>query len=95
MPRRGVRDPASKERIVETARRCIDAGAQFGLSPSLNKTICEEAKQLNFSFIPGVMTPSEIEFAHQLAHSLPVRCFALHSQLPASPTFHVVAAQLH
>lgn len=50
--------------------KAIDAGAQFGLSPSLNKNICAEAKQQNFPFIPGVMTPSEIELAHSLGCSI-------------------------
>jgi 2-dehydro-3-deoxyphosphogluconate aldolase/(4S)-4-hydroxy-2-oxoglutarate aldolase len=55
---------------VEQLNTAIDAGAQFGLSPSLNKTICNKAKQLEFSFIPGVMTPSEIEFAHELGYTV-------------------------
>lgn len=53
---------------IEQLRDAINAGAQFGLSPSLNKTICNEAKQLAFSFIPGVITPGEIEFAHELGY---------------------------
>ena len=51
---------------IEQLHNAINAGAKFGLSPSLNKTICNEAKQLSFPFIPGVMTPSEIELAHEL-----------------------------
>jgi 2-dehydro-3-deoxyphosphogluconate aldolase/(4S)-4-hydroxy-2-oxoglutarate aldolase len=51
---------------IKQLHHAINAGAQFGLSPSLNKTICNEAKQLSFPFIPGVMTPSEIELAHEL-----------------------------
>ena len=47
----------------ELMQQAIDAGAQFGLSAGLNLSICEEAKQLNFPFIPGVMTPSEIDLA--------------------------------
>lgn len=54
---------------TEQLHNAINAGAQFGLSPSLNKTICNEAKQLAFPFIPGVMTPSEIEFAHELGYT--------------------------
>lgn len=42
----------------------IDSGAQFGLSPGYHPDICREAKRLGFPFIPGVMTPSEIESAH-------------------------------
>ncbi len=45
----------------EQARMCIDAGVGFGLAPGLNpETVCffQENDTL---FIPGVMTPSEIE----------------------------------
>jgi 2-dehydro-3-deoxyphosphogluconate aldolase/(4S)-4-hydroxy-2-oxoglutarate aldolase len=55
---------------IDQLNKAMDAGAEFGLSPSLNKTICEEAKRLGFPFIPGVMTPSEIEFAHELGHTV-------------------------
>jgi Entner-Doudoroff aldolase len=55
---------------TEQLHNAINAGAQFGLSPSLNKTICNEAKQLAFPFIPGVMTPGEIEFAHELGYTI-------------------------
>ena len=44
-------------------RAAIDAGAMFGLSPSLNINVVKEAVRHGFSFIPGVMTPSEIESA--------------------------------
>ena len=43
----------------------VDAGAQFCLSPGFNPFICKEAKAMNMPFIPGVMTPSEIELAVQ------------------------------
>ncbi|MEP7257695.1 MAG: bifunctional 4-hydroxy-2-oxoglutarate aldolase/2-dehydro-3-deoxy-phosphogluconate aldolase [Flavitalea sp.] len=44
-------------------RQAIDAGAVFGLSPGFNPAIADEAVKLDFPFIPGVMTPSEIEIA--------------------------------
>lgn len=40
-----------------------DAGAQFGLSPGFRDEVIGEADKQNFPFIPGVMTPSEIEKA--------------------------------
>lgn len=40
-----------------------DAGAQFGLAPGCHKNVVEAATKHNFPFIPGVMTPSEIEQA--------------------------------
>jgi 2-dehydro-3-deoxyphosphogluconate aldolase / (4S)-4-hydroxy-2-oxoglutarate aldolase len=45
-------------------QQAINAGAQFGLSPGFNPTITSAAKSLSFPFIPGVMTPSEIEMAY-------------------------------
>ena len=48
----------------------INAGAQFGLSSSLNTKVCNEAKQKKFPFIPGVMTPSEIELAYELGYDI-------------------------
>ncbi len=48
----------------------INAGAQFGLSSSLNTKVCGEAKQKKFPFIPGVMTPSEIELAYELGYDI-------------------------
>lgn len=44
----------------------VEAGAQFGLSPGLNKGVVKAAQDLNFPFIPGVSTPSEIELALDL-----------------------------
>lgn len=40
-----------------------DAGAQFGLSPGFSKPVTKKAKELDFPFIPGVMTPTDIETA--------------------------------
>jgi 2-dehydro-3-deoxyphosphogluconate aldolase/(4S)-4-hydroxy-2-oxoglutarate aldolase len=38
-----------------------DAGAAFGVAPGLNRAIVEEAARMGFPFMPGVMTPSEVE----------------------------------
>lgn len=51
---------------IEQLHKAIDAGAQFGLSPGLNARIVKEARRLRFPFIPGVMTPSDIELAVEL-----------------------------
>jgi 2-dehydro-3-deoxyphosphogluconate aldolase/(4S)-4-hydroxy-2-oxoglutarate aldolase len=48
----------------------IEAGAQFGVSPGLNENIVRAARDKNFFFIPGIMTPSEIESALQLGCKL-------------------------
>ena len=44
----------------------INAGAMFGLAPGLNRNILIEAGKSGFLFIPGIMTPSEIETAWEL-----------------------------
>ena len=51
-------------------RQAVDAGAQFGLSPGFNPAITREAKRIGFPFIPGVMTPSEIELACEAGHNI-------------------------
>lgn len=43
-----------------------DSGAQFGLAPGFNPKVVKEAFKLDFPFIPGVMTPTEIELALEL-----------------------------
>src|SRR5262245_17534761 len=50
--------------------KAIQAGAQFGLSPGFNPTIYKEAHQAGFPFIPGVMTPSEIECAAEMGYTV-------------------------
>jgi 2-dehydro-3-deoxyphosphogluconate aldolase/(4S)-4-hydroxy-2-oxoglutarate aldolase len=44
----------------------LEAGAQFGVSPGLNEEVIAEAKRNQWVFIPGVMTPSEVEHALRL-----------------------------
>ena len=50
----------------ELAKKCIDAGVSFGLAPGLNPEIVKYFDSQNVLFIPGVMTPSEIEQALSL-----------------------------
>ena len=45
----------------EQAQRAIDVGVQFGLAPGLNPATIQFFQEQNTLFIPGVMTPSEIE----------------------------------
>ncbi|SHE47470.1 2-keto-3-deoxy-phosphogluconate aldolase [Fodinibius roseus] len=47
-----------------------EAGAQFGLSPGLNKQVVEKAQEHEFPFIPGVSTPSDIELALTYGHKM-------------------------
>ena len=48
---------------IETARRCLDAGAKFLTSPGLDIQVVEFAVKQNVVVFPGVLTPSEINTA--------------------------------
>ncbi|MGC1854407.1 MAG: bifunctional 4-hydroxy-2-oxoglutarate aldolase/2-dehydro-3-deoxy-phosphogluconate aldolase [Candidatus Aquirickettsiella sp.] len=54
--------------LVETSQfaRVKSAGAKFAVSPGLNKTLVLEAEKYNLPYLPGITTPSEALFAHQL-----------------------------
>jgi 2-dehydro-3-deoxyphosphogluconate aldolase / (4S)-4-hydroxy-2-oxoglutarate aldolase len=41
--------------------QAIDAGAQFGVAPGLNEVVVSRALALKLPFVPGVMTPSDVE----------------------------------
>jgi len=45
----------------DQARMCIDTGVNFGLAPGLNPDTVRFFQDNNTLFIPGIMTPSEIE----------------------------------
>ena len=47
----------------EQANEVIRAGAQFGVAPGFNPAICELFANEDLDFIPGVITPGEIESA--------------------------------
>jgi len=42
-------------------RRAVDAGARFGVAPGLNEAVVSKAIALKLPFVPGVMTPSDVE----------------------------------
>ena len=44
-------------------KQVSDAGAAFAVAPGFNPRVVAAAKEMGFSFAPGVMTPSEIEGA--------------------------------
>jgi 2-dehydro-3-deoxyphosphogluconate aldolase/(4S)-4-hydroxy-2-oxoglutarate aldolase len=48
---------------VDTARRCLDAGAQFLTSPDLYPEVVRFAVAQNVAVIPGALTPTEISKA--------------------------------
>ncbi|MBA2705242.1 MAG: bifunctional 4-hydroxy-2-oxoglutarate aldolase/2-dehydro-3-deoxy-phosphogluconate aldolase [Blastocatellia bacterium] len=49
----------------ETARRCIEVGAQFVVSPSLNFQTLDFCKQQGIAVFPGALTPTEVINAWQ------------------------------
>ncbi len=46
---------------IEQAKQAIGIGVSFGVAPGLNPVIIKYFQKNNVLFIPGVMTPSEIE----------------------------------
>lgn len=63
------------QKQVDQAR---EAGAAFGVAPGLNEAVLDHADAVGLPFVPGVMTPSEIERA--LARGLRILKF-----FPAEP----------
>ena len=55
---------------LETARRCLDAGAGFLTSPGLDVQIVEFAVKENILVIAGAMTPTEVITAWQAGSEL-------------------------
>ena len=51
--------------ILEEAQipRVVAAGAKFGVAPGLNETVVRKEQACGLPFVPGVMTPSEVERA--------------------------------
>jgi len=54
----------------DQAKMCIDTGVSFGLAPGLNPDTVKFFQKNDTLFIPGVMTPSEIEQGLSLGLSL-------------------------
>lgn len=48
---------------TDQVRQARDAGAQFGVAPGLNDTVVAAARAVGLPFVPGVMTPSDVERA--------------------------------
>lgn len=51
---------------AETARRSVDAGARFVVSPCLVPEVVVAAQRANVAVLPGALTPTEIFHAHTL-----------------------------
>lgn len=50
---------------TEQARRAVDAGASFLVSPICDPTVIEEAGKLGVAMMPGTHTPTEMVQAHR------------------------------
>ena len=46
---------------LEDLKAAIDAGAAFAVAPGFNPKITEAALRYSFPFMPGIMTPTDIE----------------------------------
>ncbi len=50
----------------EQVQRAMDVGAQFGVSPGLNESVLQTARELRLPFFPGILTPTEVDRALNL-----------------------------
>jgi 2-dehydro-3-deoxyphosphogluconate aldolase/(4S)-4-hydroxy-2-oxoglutarate aldolase len=55
---------------AENLGRACDAGAKFGVAPGLNQDVVAEAAHRGLPFMPGVITPTEVEQALALGLKL-------------------------
>jgi 2-dehydro-3-deoxyphosphogluconate aldolase/(4S)-4-hydroxy-2-oxoglutarate aldolase len=51
---------------LDELKMAIDIGAAFGVAPGFNPKIVQESLKNNFPFMPGVMTPTDLEGALSL-----------------------------
>jgi 2-dehydro-3-deoxyphosphogluconate aldolase / (4S)-4-hydroxy-2-oxoglutarate aldolase len=63
---------------AETARRAVDAGAQFIVTPCLVPEVIEEARLADVAVLPGAMTPTEVFRAYDLGGDM-VKVFPANS----------------
>jgi len=47
----------------QNLQSAMDCGAAFGVSPGFSPSIFAQATKRNFPFVPGIMTPSDVENA--------------------------------
>lgn len=69
---------------VTTKERCLaarEAGAQFFLTPSVNKSTLKFCRENDILLLPGVMTPSDVavclEYGYQVLKMFPAGAFPL------------------
>jgi len=51
---------------AEQLQRAMDSGARFAVAPGCNPAVVRAAVEADFSFAPGVCTPSDVELALSL-----------------------------
>ena len=63
---------------AETARRAVDAGAQFIVTPCLVAAVIDAARRAEVAVLPGALTPTEVFEAHRLGGDM-VKVFPVQS----------------
>ena len=63
---------------AETARRAVDAGAEFIVTPCLVPEVIEAAHRAEVAVLPGALTPTEVFEAHRLGGDM-VKIFPVQS----------------
>lgn len=63
---------------ADTARRAVDAGAEFIVTPCLVPAVIDAAQRANVAVLPGALTPSEIFEAFRLGGDM-VKVFPVQS----------------
>ena len=62
-PPNGLLVGAGTVRDVGAAKRAIEAGARYLISPGLVDDVAQEARAAGIPYVPGVFTPTEVEAA--------------------------------
>ena len=48
---------------LDNLKAAVDSGVKFGVAPGFNPKTVEAAQKMDFPFVPGVCTPSDVEAA--------------------------------
>ena len=48
---------------ITQLKKAIESGASYGVAPGIDPHVIEKSKRLDFTFAPGICTPSEIQLA--------------------------------
>ena len=75
---------------VEQAKKAVDAGAEFIVSPGMNRQVIEYAQEKGIPVLPGVCTPTEVMMA--MEYNLPVVKFFPAKQYGGLDTIKALAA---